>query len=67
MPEKSGMDPVLGSPLVAGPTAGAAVCPKAGIAAAAANAITKRKPRRRRLMISSSSWFAQPMLLRSPD
>src|SRR5262245_56553594 len=51
MPEKSGM--VLGVPLTAGPAAGAAVCPKAGVRLAAANATTNRKPCRPRLMISS--------------
>jgi hypothetical protein len=59
MPEKSGM--VLGWPLVAGAAAGAAgaaVCPKAGVASAAITASTHGKPCRHRLMISSLSWFA---------
>jgi hypothetical protein len=38
MPEKSGMDAVL---CVRGPTAGAVVCPQAGIAAAAITSKTK--------------------------
>src|SRR5260370_40316606 len=60
MPEKSGMDAADWVPLVADPTAGATVCPKAGVATAAINVTNKGKSRCRALMISSPSWFARP-------
>src|SRR5215468_6953961 len=47
MPEKSGM--------AAGPTAGPAVCPKAGVAAASANIISKPKCRCLCMTVSLSS------------
>jgi hypothetical protein len=53
------MDAALCLALVADPTAGATVCPKAGLAAAAANVTNvtnKRKSRLRARMTSSSSW-----------
>jgi hypothetical protein len=52
MPEKSGIDAALSLLLWAGAAVGAA-CPKAGVAAAAANATTKRKSRRCKVMLSS--------------
>src|SRR5262245_39951494 len=58
MPEKSGIGALLGVPLVVGPPAGAAVCPKTGVATAKAKAITTRKPCRHWLMITSASWLA---------
>src|ERR1700730_8766884 len=45
MPEKSGMDAADCVPLSAGPIAGAATCPHAGVAAAAANVTDRRKTR----------------------
>src|SRR5215831_7709453 len=42
-PEKSGTDAALASPLAAGPAVGTTVCPKAGVAAAAASVTTRRK------------------------
>jgi hypothetical protein len=45
MREKSGMDAALCVALLAAPTTAAASCPKAGRAAAAANASNKRKSR----------------------
>src|SRR5713101_8446320 len=43
MPEKSGMDAALSSPLPAGPTVGATAWPKAGVTTAAASVNTKGK------------------------
>jgi hypothetical protein len=63
MPAKSGMDAAPCLPLLAGPTAGATSCPKAGVAAAAAN-VTKRKPRRCTFMLPSLSWFRRRLPLR---
>src|SRR6266478_817588 len=60
MPEKFGIDAALCVLLVAGPAAGVTVCPKPGVATAAANVPHKRKSRRHALMISSPSWFARP-------
>jgi hypothetical protein len=70
MPEKSGMDAVLCVPLPAGPTAGATVCPKVGVANAAANATDKRNFCCR-CMLKSLSWFVceghlRPALLKPP-
>src|SRR6516225_1478344 len=45
MREKSGMDEALCVALLGAPTAGVASCPKAGVAAAAANNANKRKSR----------------------
>jgi len=56
MPEKSGMDAALGIPISVGVTAGAAVCPDAGVAAAVDNVTNKRKARRREFMLRSH-WF----------
>ena len=42
IPEKSGTDAVLAVPLLVSTTNGATACPKADVAAAAANAIIKR-------------------------
>src|SRR6266446_10860036 len=53
MPAKSGMDAALSLPLSAGATVGATVCPKAGVAAAAASVTTRRKSRRCKVMLSS--------------
>jgi hypothetical protein len=50
MPEKSGMDAALGIPISVGVTAGAAVCPDAGVAAAIDNVTNKRKALRREFM-----------------
>src|ERR1700730_14355626 len=43
MPEKSGIDAALSSPLPAGPTVGATAWPKAGVTTAAASVNTKGK------------------------
>jgi hypothetical protein len=61
MPEKSGTDAAPRVALPPGPTAGAAVCPQAVVAAAAANAANKRKARRGALMISS--FVVSPVLI----
>jgi hypothetical protein len=53
IPEKFGMDAAPCVPVVAGPTAGGAVCPNAGATDAAANVTHKRKSRRHAFMISS--------------
>jgi hypothetical protein len=62
MPEKSGIDAALGTPLeLADSNAGAKPCPRAGVvavaAAAAAHANTMRKSHRGKSMLSSLSWF----------
>src|SRR5262249_6214840 len=56
MPEKSGMDGCALLP--AGPTARAGSCPKAAVAAVAANVTTKRKSRRK-FMIPSRLRFGR--------
>jgi hypothetical protein len=53
--------------LLVGPTAGATVCPRAGVAAAAANATSKRKSRRCTFMPTSLSWFAHPHRVWAPS
>ena len=63
MPEKSGIDAALCVALLGEPAAGAAVCPKAGVAAVAANVTNKRKSRRM-FMLTSRSWFARPIRVR---
>src|SRR5271169_2663486 len=62
MPEKFGIDAALCVPLFAGPTAGATVCPKAGVAAAAANVTNKRKSRC--LCMPNSLWWFSAKRLR---
>jgi hypothetical protein len=47
------MDAALSFPLLAGPTVGAAACPKAGVATAAATVNTKRESRNCKFMLSS--------------
>jgi hypothetical protein len=59
MREKSGMDAALGVALLAAAAAGAAFCPKAGVAAAAANVANKRKFRCRMFIISTPVQFDQ--------
>src|SRR5258708_9815639 len=56
-PEKSGIDAPLGVPVSVGVTAGAAVCPDAGVAAAVAKVTNKSKSRGRTFMLPSLSWF----------
>src|SRR6266446_7445066 len=61
MPEKSGMDAGPCAPLVADPAAGTDVCPRAGVAAAAANIANKRKVRCL-CTPTSRSWFVGEMV-----
>ncbi len=56
-PEKSGIDAPLGVLVSVGVTAGAAVCPNPGVAAAVAKVTNKRKSRRCTFMLPSLSWF----------
>src|ERR1700730_1641843 len=55
-PEKFGVDAPLGVPVSVGVTAGAAVCPNAGVAAAVANVTNKRTSHRCTFMLPSLSW-----------
>jgi hypothetical protein len=59
------MDAAVCVPLGADPTTGATVCPRAGIAAAAANVTEKRKSCGRALMIFSPFIFS-PFAVRPP-
>src|SRR5450631_209008 len=64
MPEKSGTDAALCSPISAGAAAGASCCPEAGTTAAAN--VTSRIKCRCAFMSTSPSWFAVPVRLRLP-
>jgi hypothetical protein len=59
------MDAALSFPLLAGPTVGAAACPKAGVATAAATVNTNRESRHCKFMLSSC--FCRVSALGAPD
>jgi hypothetical protein len=57
VPEKSGIEAVLCAVLIAGPTAGATTCPKAGGMEIADTIANERKSRCRLCMVVLPSWF----------